>query len=447
MKNASFSGGAHVRWLASEVIAKVLAGRSLSAELATVSMHRNLPARDWALLQSLCYGVCRFFPRLHELLVSLLKKPLKDNETMLYALLLIGLYQLSAMRVPAFAAVAETVEAAKGLNKKWAPGLVNALLRTFLRQRKTLEGRLHAILEARYAHPKWWASALQDAWPLHWEAILAANNAPPPFSLRVNLKAMSREEMMVRLDGMGLGASPLSYTDGGIVLGHAVSTETLPGFSSGLLSVQDGAAQLAASLMGLSPGQRVLDACAAPGGKLVHMLEISEKASSDFIAVEKDPARMALLYAALKRSNVVSQAVCHDVAEVMGWWDGKCFDRILLDAPCTGSGVVRRHPDIKLLRRPTDVYAHAKKQRQLLSALWPLLKSGGLLLYSTCSLFPSENVGVLKPFLLERRDAFEQKIEAKWGVPCEVGRQILPGMHKMDGFYYAKICKSHSERM
>lgn len=282
--------------------------------------------------------------------------------------------------------------------------------------------------------------AIKEAWPEHWEAILTANNAHPPFALRVNRQHLLREAYLEKLETKGLKASVIPETEQGIVLEMAAPIDTLPGFSAGDISVQDGAAQLAAEILKLAPRQRVLDACAAPGGKLTHIIE-REPDLAEVIAVEKDPLRMPDIKDNLLRLKLKAKCICHDVAAIKDWWDGQLFDRILLDAPCSASGVIRRHPDIKLLRQISDIKRLAQEQLHLLEVLWPLLKPGGLLVYATCSIFPEENTDVLRRFLAVHADAAEDKLENTWGVPCAIGRQILPGMHGMDGFYYARVSK------
>lgn len=424
-----------LRLLAARVIDEVSAGSSLSdcldPFLATLT-----DARDRAFLQAICYGVCRFYPRLDVILSHLLEKRMKAKDSDVHALLLVGLYQLMEMRIPDYAAVTETVNAAVKLKKSWARGLVNAVLRGFLRRKNEWENIIANDPEAAFAHPAWWIKAMQTAWPLHWQAILAANNAHPPFALRVNQQHLTRDAYLQKLTTLGK-AKPIAATDNGIILEPAVNVQNLPGFNQGDISVQDGAAQLAVQLLQLKPGLRILDACAAPGGKLVHILE--KQPDAQVTAVEKETTRMHFIQENLQRLELSANYICADAAETKAWWDGQLFDRILLDAPCSASGVVRRHPDIKLLREPTDIPAFAEEQWILFNALWPLLKPNGLLVYATCSVFPEENVQIIKRFLTEQHNAKEEVITAEWGVACEYGRQILPGMDDMDGFYYAVI--------
>lgn len=428
----------NLRLTAANIINAVTEGRSLSDCLeSTLSNLKD--SRDRAFVQAICYGVCRFYSRLDFVLSRLLEKPMKAKDSDVHALILVGLYQLMDMRVAQYAAVDETVNATEKLKKPWARGLVNAVLREYLRRKEQIEAEIPEDEEAQYAHPYWLIDALKEAWPNQWEAILAANNEHPAFALRVNQRHLNRDDYLKKLAEKNISAAPISETQHGIVLEEAVAVDELPGFKKGDISVQDGAAQLAAELMMLEPHQHVLDACAAPGGKLMHILEIEPTANC--VAVEKDRNRILSIKDNLARLGFDAKIIHADANDTDTWWDGELFDRILLDAPCSASGVIRRHPDIKLLREDDDIPALAEEQFMLLDALWSLLKPGGILLYATCSIFPEENVEVIKQFLADHADAKEEKIVADWGIACEVGRQILPGMHGMDGFYYARLRK------
>ncbi len=433
-----------LRFLSARVVDQVIQGHSLTDSLESLLF--SIPdARDRSFIQAICYGVCRFYSRLDVVLSYLLKKPLKAKDSDVHALLLVGLYQLMEMRVPPHAAVAETVNATDKLKKTWARGLVNAVLREYLRQADQIEEKIKSDEEAWYAFPAWWIDAIRNAWPAHWQNILEASNQHPPFALRVNQQHMTREQYLEILQAQTYSAHMIRENQHGIILDTPLSTEVLPGFAAGDVSVQDGAAQLAAELMELTPKLSVLDACAAPGGKLTHIMEI-EPALSAVVAVEKEAARIVSIKENLARLKVKATCICHDVSKVDEWWDKQLFDRILLDAPCSASGVVRRHPDIKLLRQPSDIPSLAKEQLHLLRSLWPLLKPGGLLLYVTCSIFFEENAQVVQQFMASQADAREDIIRADWGLPCLHGRQILPGMHNMDGFYYARLRKDVSSK-
>lgn len=428
------------RYLAAQIIHTVIFQKQSLTESLNSVVATLKDMRDRALIQAMTYGVCRFYYRLTFILNQLLKKPLPAKEKKIHALLLIGLYQLTEMRIPHHAAVTETVNAALLFNKSWAKNLVNAILREYLRREKELTHLVDENLEAHYAHPTWLMTRIQKAWPKEWQQILNANNEYPPFSLRVNLLHISREKYIQLLQKNNLNATIIPETDAGITLESATIIERLPGFSHGEVSVQDGGAQLSAPCLEVEPNLRVLDACAAPGGKLTHLLE--REPTLSMIALEKDPKRMLRVKENLTRLQFTSpQLVTIDATPIKKWWDGQLFDRILLDVPCSASGVIRRHPDIKLLRRSTDMDALTKEQLHLLTSLWPTLKPGGLLLYITCSIFPEENSQIVQKFLNLQSHAQEEKLNVAWGLPCEIGRQILPGMHGMDGFYFARIKK------
>lgn len=427
----------NLRAVAARVICQVVKGASLSDTLPDMSAQFH-DIRDKAFLQAVCYGVCREYFRLDAILQWLLDKPLKKKDDDIHALLLVGLYQLKEMRVPAHAAVAETVSAA-GSKKNWAKGFVNAVLRNY--QRRAQERELNNFLQqkpaALYAHPAWMIDKVSRDWPDDWQAVLTANNQLPPLVLRVNLKKISRAQYLEKLS---IKAAIVPETETGIVLEEAVDVAQLPNFFAGEVSVQDGAAQLAAGLLQLAKGQRVLDACAAPGGKTTHILELQPDIA-ELVAVDRDSSRLHLVQENLERLNLSATCVCADAGAVKSWWDGKLFDRILLDAPCSASGVIRRHPDIRLLRRATDISVLAAEQLRLLTALWQLLKPDGLMVYATCSIFAEENTHVLQSFLETHADAEEKKIDSAWGKVCSIGKQILPGMHGMDGFYFACLRK------
>lgn len=430
--------GAHLRYISARIIDEVTNGRSLS-DVLDAKLRTITEARDRAFVQAICYGVCRYYSRLDVVLSFLLKKPMQAKDSDVHALILVGLYQLMDMRVAPHAAVSETVNAAEKLKKPWARGFINAILREYQRKHADLEEEIKLDEEAHYAHPEWWINAIKKAWPQQWEQILNANNERPPFALRVNQQHVSRDDYIKKLMIDDAKLEVIAATKSGIILDPPIHAEELPGFGAGDVTVQDGAAQLAAELLDLAPGQRVLDACAAPGGKLTHILEIEP--SVECVAVEKEQERMMPIKENLARLKMKAKLICADAADVNTWWDKNLFDRILLDAPCSASGVIRRHPDIKLLRAATDIKALAAEQLRILNALWETLKPGGKLLYVTCSIFPDENAETVKKFLQAHSDAKEEKIEAEWGLSSEVGRQILPGIEGMDGFYYAKLAK------
>jgi 16S rRNA (cytosine967-C5)-methyltransferase len=440
----------HLRFFSAQVMAAVMRGHSLSDRLMPACAAILKDPRDRSFVQAVAYGICRFYPRLDFLLRQLLQKPLKAKEVEVRALLLVGLYQLLEMRVPNYAAVTETVKAAAQMERSWAGSLVNAVLRECLRRKEQIPDLIASDLEAQYAHSAWWMERIRKSWPEQEHDILLANNQRAPFTLRVNARRMTREAYIDQIDRLSarlysIARKPMRTevvpeTTHGVILQSPLAVEELPGFMAGDVSIQDGAAQLAAGLLQLAPGQYVLDACAAPGGKLLHILE-SEPHLAGVVALEKEERRMRLLKENLTRLHYQATCLCVDAAEVKTWWKGRYFDRVLLDAPCSGSGVVRRHPDIKLLRQRANISLFAREQMRLLTALWTVLKPGGLLLYATCSIFPEENVQVLQRFLAFQPTAKEEPLSVSWGLPCAIGRQILPGMHQMDGFYYACLRK------
>ncbi len=430
------------RLTAVRVLAQVLGeGRSLATALPP-SLARTAD-RDRSLVQALCYGTLRWQPHLDALLNRLLERPLKTREHQVRALLLSALYQILHLRAPDYAVVSQTVAAARSLGKPWAAGLANAVLRGFLRRREALLANLAEDLAAHHAHPAWLLEQLQQDWPQDWEAIAAAANHHPPLTLRVNLTRLDRADYLARLAAVGLVAAPVPHAPAAVVLEQPLEVERLPGFAEGLVSVQDAGAQLAAELLDPRPGLAVLDACAAPGGKTGHILERQPKLAR-VLALDVDANRLARVGDNLRRLGLGAELCAGDGLEPARWWDGRPFDRILLDAPCSATGVIRRHPDIKVLRAATDIPTLAARQQSLLEALWPLLAPSGRLVYATCSVLRAENEAVVGAFLNRHPDAQEQPIAATWGRAVSHGRQVLPGEHTMDGFYYACLAK-HSE--
>jgi 16S rRNA (cytosine967-C5)-methyltransferase len=414
-------------------------GRSLTDVLETLPPLDD--ERDRALVQELCYGVLRTLPRQEELAKLLLHKPLKPEDADLNALILVGLYQLTDTRIPPHAAVAATVEAVRTMGKGRAASLVNALLRRFQRERDRLLARTDRSPEVRWLFPRWLLDRLRSAWPERWQEIVTASNARAPMCLRVNRSRTTRAEYVRRLGNAGLTARPTPSTDSGLTLDEPVSTARLPGFAAGLVSVQDAGAQLAAELLNASPGERVLDACAAPGGKSAHILERAGN-DLDLTALDVDPVRLERVRDNLRRLGLSARIVQGDAAAPDGDWARDRYDRILLDAPCSATGVIRRHPDIKWLRRESDIDALTDLQARMLDALWPLLAPGGTLLYATCSLLPEENERQVSAFLMRRGDARAGPIDASWGVQRPFGRQTLPKDGGPDGFYYAVLGKT-----
>ena len=420
-------------------------GRNLPDALEPL-LARIANGKDRALSQALAYGVLRQYFKLEAILQQLLQKPLRGKDHDVHITLLLGLYQLEFMRIPDHAAVAETVRLGKSLKKSWAGGLINGVLRNFLRRRDAVMQQIEADAVAQSAHPRWLLIRLQQDWPQHWQAVVEANNAPPPMTLRVNLQQQARQQYLEQLQQQDIDATPVAAVESALTLAQAREVNDLPGFASGAVSVQDAAAQLAAPLLDPQPGERILDACAAPGGKTLHLLEYQPHIAQ-LVALDISATRLARIQQNLQRAAMMTPQGRitlqeGDAARPADWWDGKAFDRILLDAPCSASGVIRRHPDIKVLRRDTDLDSLVDLQQQILLALWPLLKPGGILLYATCSTLRQENTQQLERFLATQADASLSPLPHAWGHAMPAGRQILPGEDGMDGFFYARISKA-----
>jgi 16S rRNA (cytosine967-C5)-methyltransferase len=413
-------------------VARVLEGRNLD-ESVTRGI-ANVGSTDGPLLKAIAFGVVRDYALLSALAANMLQKPL-DRDPEAQALLLCGLYQLRSMRVPAHAAVSETVNAADALNKAWLKGLMNAVLRRYLRERDALEAALPDDPAIRLSHPQWLIDRLKADWPQRWPDILAANQQPGPMTLRVNRRQRTRDEYQELLKTSGIEARPVEHAPEALVLAEPMVVEKLPGFSAALVSVQDASAQLAAHLLDVQADQRVLDACAAPGGKAAHILELAD---AHLLAIDDDAERLKRVRGTFERLQLKASWKRADATRPSTWAQGLSFDRILVDAPCSGTGVIRRHPDIKLLRRADDIARMAAVQLRLLHMLWPSLNPGGVLVYAVCSVIAEEGVDVVQRFLAQQKDASEQKIEADWGEACTTGRRIAPG-GDFDGFYYARL--------
>jgi 16S rRNA (cytosine967-C5)-methyltransferase len=428
------------RQVAAQTLAKVLHNqRSLSGLLPAAL--EKLDVKERALLQELCYGSMRWFPQLQLILSQLLDKPLKPKDSDIHALLIIGLYQLLYMRIPDHAAIDQSVEVTRRLKKNWASKLVNGILRNAQRQQEALKEQLQDNPVFSIAHPKWLIKAIENAWGDRAADIFAANNAHPPFTLRLNLDRLNREEYLSSLPE-DLQARAGTFSPHAITLGSACDVFSLPGFSNGDLSVQDEAAQFAAGLLDLQSGHRVLDACCAPGGKTGHILE-SQTDLDQVFALDSDERRLVRVEENLARLQKPATLLCGDARRSQDWWDEVPFDRILLDAPCSGTGVIRRHPDIKLLRKPADIVKLATLQLEILTELWSLLKPGGRLVYATCSIMPEENTQVIEAFLDQTENATESKLNTSWGIEQTCGRQLFPSIDGHDGFYYAVLDKTN----
>lgn len=426
------------RLAAAQAVQTVTEGRSLAEVLP--ELLPRVSAGERGLAQELAYGALRWHPRLHWIVNQLLERPLRRRDRDVHALLMVGIYQCLETRIPDHAAVSETVAAARSPGRRWAAGLVNAILRRCLKEREALEARWQSVPTALYAHPQWLLDAYRLAWPDDWTALVEANNQRPPMTLRVNRRQQDRAAYLQCLADAGLGASAHRLAADAVVLDEPVPVEQLPRFGSGAVSVQDAAGQQAAALLNVQPGQRVLDLCAAPGGKTCHILE-GQPELAELVAVDHAPARLQRVQENLDRLGLSARLVAGDGTRPDDWWDGTPFHRILLDAPCTASGVVRRHPDIKLLREAGDPDKLQHLQAALLAAAWPLLAPGGMLVYATCSVLPKENDEVLGPFVAAHQDVRLVAIDAPWGRWLACGRQIISGESGMDGFYYACLVK------
>jgi 16S rRNA (cytosine967-C5)-methyltransferase len=440
----STPGGAAIRAAAARAVAAVAArGRRLEDAVAAFTADGTpRPAT-----QSIAFGTVRWHFELDACLAVLLDRPGAKQDPEVRALLLVGLYQLLHGATPEHAAVSETVEAARALGKPRAAGLVNAVLRRLQREREAVLARAHGEPAARFAHPAWMLEAFARDWPGRWEAIAAAGNAEPPMWLRVNARRGARDAYHTRLAGAGIPSEPAAFAPEALRLGAPVDVNALPGFADGAVSVQDAAAQLAPRFLGAAAGMRVLDACAAPGGKACHLLEL-EPGLGELVALDVDAARAARIESNLARLGLPARVAVADAAKPADWWDGRPFDRVLLDVPCSGTGVIRRHPDIKLLRRPADVPRFAAQQARLLRAGWEVLAAGGRLVYASCSVLAAENAGIVAAFLAEERRAADVTESARLLLPGALPWQVagpgcaLPsGAADADGFYYACLEK------
>jgi 16S rRNA (cytosine967-C5)-methyltransferase len=434
------------RLSAVNLIGRVLDGnKSLSeAQLEPEFETNGEDKRDAAFARHLSYGVLRWLGSLEWLAAKLLKRPLKKRDRDIQRLILIGLFQLWKEDSAEHAAVNETAECARLAGKPWAVGVINAVLRRFQREKVEWLGELQEQPE-RHAHPAWLMDALKSDWPTDWQAIVEANNHQAGLWLRVNRTRSDVQEVSCQISEAGFEVRRHDHAPDAIEVSPAASVEQLPGFSEGHWSVQDPAAQMAAAWLDAQPEQRVLDACAAPGGKTCHILEHTPEAR--VLALDRSESRLDRLRRNANRLGLDDpdhlNVVAADALHPEGWWDGVPFDRILLDAPCTATGVIRRHPEIKWLRDPMQVKESVRLQYRLLSGLWPLLKAGGILVYSTCSVLSDENSKQISRFIENHGDAQPAPPEVDYGRESGCGRQIFPGESDMDGFFYARIRKLH----
>lgn len=421
-------------------------GHSLDAVVGDYFNTHDQSPQDRGLVQEIVYGVCRWYGELDQVAAGLLQKPIRNKDRVVHFVLLVGLYQLRHIETAEHAAVAETVAACKQLQKMWAKNLINGCLRSYLRETEsaaTTNAETTSSIEMRnrQSHPDWILAAIERAWPEQAAKILHANNQRPPMCLRVNHRQASRDDYLLELNAAGIEAKADSYSCDGVIPSKAVPVNKLPGFEEASVSVQDTAAQLACGILDAQKGDTVLDACAAPGGKAAHLLERSNN-QLELHALDISERRCEQLHSTLGRLNLDAKVFVADASAKPSWpVPDLGYDRILIDAPCSGLGVIRRHPDIKHHRRPEDIANLNHIQQQLLEQLWLLLKPGGQLLYMTCSILPSENQDQIVTFLASHTDARLPAFDHPNAIELEIGKQTLPGVHDMDGFYYCLLEK------
>ena len=415
--------------------------RGMALDRALAAVDDGSPLRGRALVQELAYGTLRHWGTLDAIARHLSTKPISDP--LLHTLVTVALYQLDYTRAPAFAVVDRAVEASAGLARPAAKRWVNALLRRYLREKPAVDAAIRRDAVARWSYPRWWIDRVQADFPGDWESILEAGNARPPLTLRVNRRVTTRAAFIDALDKQAITSQPIG--EWGVIVDPPHPVTELPGYAEGAFSVQDWGAQLAAPFLDVADGMRVLDACAAPGGKTAHLLELSDAAVT---ALDRDAVWLARVSANLERLKLATpavRAICGDAAIPATWWDARPYDRILTDVPCSASGVVRRHPDAKWLRRPDDIAAFVRDQQRILDALWPLLARGGKLLYATCSIFNAENESQVTAFTARHPDALRETITFP-AAAHHSGGQLLPlaptAGHNPDGFFYALLRKA-----
>lgn len=433
------------RFIAIKVLTQVLQQNgSLSTQLSKQVKHLD---EGQGLIKELCFGVCRFYPQLNTIALSLLQKPFEEKDTDLYANLLMGLYQLDHMSIPDHAVLHEAVELCRELDKEWATKLTNAVLRRYLREKEDILANLVSQPSMTYNMPKWLVKRFQKYWPEHLDSIIEATNAHPPMCIRVNSAQVSRETYQHQLLEKGIVSHETSISESGLYLDTPIAVHLLPEFAAGASSVQDESAQLAAEILHPAPGEKVLDACAAPGGKTGHLLELAPECV--LTAVELEAWRLARIEENLDRLGLSAELHCADAGALETWWDGQPFDKVLLDAPCSATGVIRRNPDIKINRKPADIEELVAIQKQLLAKIWQTVKPGGYLLYGTCSLMQEENEQQIAGFLEHHQDAEMRPLNhlnatlALAGNLTErpYGTQLFPTIHGHDGFYYCLLQK------
>jgi len=414
--------------------------KSLTERFSNPELQPNEDDRGF--VKEICFGTIRYWIRLQAILKTLLEKPLKPEDKDVECLLCVGLYQLLFMSVPEYALVNETVTATRVLEKSWASGLVNKILRIAI-DKKNNDVLIARGITAEYSHPNWIIDKIKSAWPDHFDAILKANNQKAPLCLRVNTTKIPFDEYKKILDEHQIAYRCIPGLSHAIILENPMSVEKIPGFKNGLFSVQDACGQKVAEYLDIRSEHNILDACAAPGSKTTHILETCP-AIKKLIAIDLSKNRLSKIKENIKRlqlPDINVKLIAADVCDVNAWWDGELFDRILVDAPCSATGVIRRHPDIKLLRKKTDIKNLTEQQLTILGVLWPTLNKSGKLIYTTCSIFPDENENVIELFLSSHLDAKIISITNSWGLNLKHGQQVLTGDLDRDGFYYAIIQK------
>jgi 16S rRNA (cytosine967-C5)-methyltransferase len=427
----------NARALAAQALSGIVVeGNSLRAAFATFSTKLS-DVRDRALLSALMHEGARWWLRFAAALDGLLERPINEREPQVHALLVLGLVQLEILRLPEYAAVAATVEATRALRKPAFSGLVNALLRRWLRERDARNAVLDANVAIGSAHPRWLIESIAADWPADLDAIVAANNAQAPLWLRVNRRRVTRAELAASFAAEGIAAEAPTALPVALVFAQSLDVTRLPGYADGSFSVQDGAAQFAAGLLDARDGMHVLDACAAPGGKAAHILETADV---ELLALDRDPQRLPRMRENFARLGLRAEVQAGDAGNPQDWWNGRRFERILLDAPCSATGIIRRQPDVKLHRRASDIGVLAGAQQRLLESLWPLLAPGGRLVYATCAVLAAENSGCVDGFVARHADAVALPVPLDWHA-AGAGVQNLPGEGGMDGFFYAIVEK------
>lgn len=434
------------RHVAIKVLSNILLKKgSLSTQLAR---HQSSVAIEHTpLLKELCFGVCHQYPKLNSIGLHLLAHPFEEKDTDLYALLLLGFYQLTYMNIPDHAAINESVEACRHLDKEWATKLINAVLRRYQREEREIIEQLIKMPSIEFNHPKWLVKRFKKHWPEQFERIITSSNSRAPMCIRVNDQQVSRETYINKLKERGIDCSKGLYSPSSLYLKEPVGINQLPFFQIGEVSIQDEAAQLSAHILSPENGDRVLDACAAPGGKTGHLLEVSP--SIELTAVELESWRLEKIESNLDRLSYQANLICADASDLAAWWNKNPFDKILLDVPCSATGVIRRNPDIKINRKPADIEELVVIQKAILNNVWQTLKPDGYMLYATCSLLPEENELQIANFLTNQKDAREVPLDSlngtlrsDWGVEVSHGKQLFPNESGHDGFYYCLLKKS-----